>query len=129
MDTSESRYLVPRSTKGVASGNMRWMAGVRTHPYGDQDRDLSPAALDELVEELHLGGEEHFGVGVTDESGWCLGAHPTGILVWENVESDVALPRHRTNVSVSEVRRLFGLLAEGDIATIEALEWQPGYGT
>lgn len=40
------------------------MAGVRTHPYGDQDDDLSPAALDELVAELHEGDDEHFGVSV-----------------------------------------------------------------
>ena len=78
--------------------------------------------------ELHLGDDEHSGVSVMDESGWCLGAHPSGILVWENVESD-APPRHKTAVSVAEVRRLFGLLADGDIASIDGLDWQPGYGT
>jgi hypothetical protein len=56
------------------------------------------------------------------------GAYPSGILVWENVESDAA-PRHRSNVPAAEVRRLFGLLAQGDIAAIDAIEWQPGYGT
>lgn len=50
------------------------------------------------------------------------------MVVWENVESDEP-PRHRRAVPVAEVRRLFGLLAEGDISAIEALEWQPGYGT
>lgn len=62
------------------------------------------------------------------ETGWLLGAHPSGILVWENVESNDP-PRHRRDVPVVEVRRLFGLLAEGDISTIEGLDWQPGYGT
>lgn len=105
---------------------MQGMAATRTHPYGDSDDDVSPAALDELVGELHMGDDEHFGVSVEHETGWCLTAYPSGVLVWEDVESD-GPTGHRRDVPVAEVRRLFRLLADGNITAIHALGWQPGY--
>lgn len=104
------------------------MAGVRTHPYGEQDTDLAPSALDELVTELSLGDREHSGVSVMHESGWSLAAYRSGTIVWENVEDDAVAPRHRTAVTPSEVRRLFGLLADGDIVAVDEGTWAHGYG-
>lgn len=75
------------------------------------------------------GDEEHFGIGVSDESGWCLGAYPGGTLVWEHLEDEEVQPRHVTDVLPQEVRRWFGALAEGRVADVEAaFDWRPGYG-
>lgn len=71
--------------------------------------------------------DEHPDVALTHESEWCLSAFPGGLLVWENVEEDDE-PRHMRNVARADVRRLWLALAAGDLETIEAEPWLPGYG-
>jgi hypothetical protein len=95
------------------------------HRLGEMDTDVSPQALDALVAELDDSEPEHPDVAVMHESEWCLSAFPNGLLVWENVEDGEA--RHRTAVARPEVRRLFGLLAQGNVQAVEEFGWQPGY--
>jgi hypothetical protein len=53
---------------------------------------------------------EHPDVALSHESGWTLSAFESGLLVWENLEEDDE-PRHMTEVSRSEVLRLWLALA------------------
>ena len=82
-----------------------------------------------LVAELN-GPEdaEHADVAVSHPSGWSLSAFPSGLVVWENVESDAPVS-HRSAVSRDEVQRLFELLSSGDLDEVRASGWEPGYGT
>ena len=72
---------------------------------------------------------EHPDVAVTHESGWTLTAFESGLLIWENVESERAQPRHRRGVAREELRRLFTSVARDDLRTVEDYGWRAGYGT
>lgn len=86
------------------------------------------ADLDPLVAELDGPDDaEHPDVSVTHESGWALSAFPSGLLVWENIDSD-GPGAHRASVDRIEVRRLFGLLARDDVGAVASFGWEPGYG-
>lgn len=80
------------------------------------------AALAELkVEDI-----EHPDVALTHESGWCLGAYPSGLVIWEHLENGE--PRHMRGVSRERVFGLWQMLARGEFAAIDAEPWKPGYG-
>jgi hypothetical protein len=86
------------------------------------------ADLDNLVAELDQSNDaEHPDVSVTHDSGWALSAFPSGLVVWERVDSD-DLVVHRPWVDRTEVRRLFGLLARDDVDAVASFGWEPGYG-
>ena len=70
--------------------------------------------------------KEHPDVALTHESGWCLSAFPSGLLVWENDEINSG-PRHMKAVPREEVLRLWLQLARGEIGTIEAEPWKSSY--
>lgn len=62
-----------------------------------------------------------------DESGWTLAAYGSGLLVWENYTQAPGNGRHlRTTHAL--VLKHWQTLAAGNIAEIEKLPWQPGYG-
>lgn len=90
----------------------------------------SPSAeeIDEVLAKLDgPEDDEHPDVALTHESEWCLSAFPGGLLVWENVEEGDE-PRHMRDIPRHEVRRLWHALAAGDIETVDAEPWLPGYG-
>ncbi len=99
---------------------------TRTHVWGAMDSDTSDEALDALLDELAGADGDHPDVSVKRESEWRLGVSRGGLLVWENVEEGE--PRHMSGVERQEARRLLGLVARGDLATVERLDWLPGYG-
>ena len=57
-----------------------------------------------------------------------LRATASGLLVWENGEDETHPPRHMTGVSRARVLALWLLLADGDVAAVDAKPWLPGYG-
>ncbi len=91
--------------------------------FNDPSADVMNAVLRELDGPVD---EEHPDVSATDESGWCLAAFASGLVVWENLDENA--PRHMRGVSRSEVRDLWRALADGDLATIESKPWALGYG-
>jgi len=91
-----------------------------SNPSRDQMRDL--------LASLKISDPEHPDVSVTHESGWCLSAYPSGLLVWENVE-DGTQPKHMAAVPADQVLRMWLALAAGDIAWISRFEWRDGYGS
>jgi hypothetical protein len=111
--------------------NIRHYARVAfsvTHRLGDMDKGRSDTDFEALLDELAIDDPEHPNVAVSHESGWTLGAFPRGRVIWEDIESDETAPRHRRGVTRSEVLSLFRALAAGDLATVEAVGWEPGYG-
>jgi hypothetical protein len=102
------------------------MAFRTTNRWGAMERDPPVARLRELLQSLDIDDKEHPDVALTHESGWCLSAFPSGLLVWENDETN-SLPRHMKAVPREEVLRLWLKLAQGEIATIEAQPWKSGY--
>ena len=102
------------------------MAFHITNRWGAMERDPPIARLRELLQSLDIDDKEHPDVALTHESGWCLSAFPSGLLVWENDETN-SVPRHMKAVPREAVLRLWLELAQGDIATIEAEPWKRGY--
>ena len=102
------------------------MAFRTTNRWGATERDPPVARLRELLQSLGIDDNEHPDVALTHESGWCLSAFPSGLLVWENDETNSG-PRHMKAVPREEVLRLWLHLAQGEIATIEAEPWTSGY--
>jgi len=94
---------------------------------GDMDGDVALETLPRLIDELSEADGEHTSVSITHETEWCLTASANGVLVWENLESRESKPRHMDGVDRGHVLRLWTALAEGDLATIEAEPWLPGY--
>jgi hypothetical protein len=98
--------------------NTRW-SGSEPMPSVDRMR--------EVLAELDSGDDdEHPSVSLSHESEWTLSAFPDGLVIWENVEKDVA--RHMLHVSRPKVLELWTELAEGQIEAIESEPWLPGYG-
>jgi hypothetical protein len=91
------------------------------------DRDVSDSALDELLAELRDADAEHFDVAVTTDDEWCLSVFSGGLVIWETLERND--PKHLRQVSRLDARRLLGHVARGELQAVEAMPWQPGYGT
>ncbi|PBC70618.1 hypothetical protein BX265_5165 [Streptomyces sp. TLI_235] len=83
-----------------------------------------PETMRQVLDGLADADDEHPDVSLSHESGWCLSAFRSGLLVWENTEDDSVTPGEMREVTREETLRLFGLLATGDIASVEVLPWQ-----
>ncbi|WP_375755124.1 hypothetical protein [Corallococcus exercitus] len=97
------------------------------HLNGEFEKDPSLDVFGKLWRELKDADGEHQTVSVKHETEWCLSLYPSGRLMWENVEGDIA-PRHMTGVSREAVMFLWRALSEGDIALIDQQAWVAGYG-
>jgi len=75
----------------------------------------------EALTELDVEDIEHPDVSLVHETGWRLGAYPSGLLIWENLESGA--PRHMRGVSRDEVLKMWQSLSRGELAAI-----RPGLG-
>ncbi|MFB7512922.1 hypothetical protein [Streptomyces sp. NPDC056144] len=83
-----------------------------------------PETMRRVLDGLAEADDEHPDVSLTHESGWSLSAFGDGLLVWENPDADSMALGEMRDVAREEVLRLFGLLAAGDTASVEALSWQ-----
>lgn len=98
--------------------NTRW-GGSEPAPPLDRMREV----LSELDGD---DDDEHPSVSLSHESEWTLSAFPDGLVIWENVEEDVA--RHMLHISRDKVLSLWTKIAAGQIDEIEREPWLPGYG-
>src|SRR5687767_15519193 len=98
-----------------------------TRRWGASFDDPPVERMRHALAELDVEDIEHPDVALTHESGWCLGAYPRGLLIWEDL-SAVGAPRHMRDVSRERVLELWQKLAKGDIAAVDAEPWKPGYG-
>ncbi|WP_031477723.1 hypothetical protein [Streptomyces bicolor] len=83
-----------------------------------------PETMRQVLDGLANADDEHPDVSLTHESGWCLSAFRSGLLIWENPDDNSEAPGEMREVTREETLRLFGLLAVGDIASVQALPWQ-----
>ena len=94
--------------------------------WGGADDNPSVQQMREALAELDVEDIEHPDVALIHENGWCLGAYPSGLLVWENLENSE--PRHMRGVSRERVLKLWQRLSRGELAAIESEPWKAGYG-
>ncbi|RKG86225.1 hypothetical protein D7W82_17210 [Corallococcus sp. CA049B] len=97
------------------------------HLGGEFEQGPLSDIFDKLWRELECSDGEHQTVSVKHETEWCLSLYPSGRLVWENVEEDVA-PRHMMGVSRETVMALWTALSEGNLSLIDQQPWGSGYG-
>lgn len=109
-----------------------WPVGFHVrHRYGGNDPspplETLPALLDEVDDDPL--DREHAGVSVVHESGWAIGVYTGWVVTYENVEELEVEPRHlEVGADRRQVLRLMQAAAEGDLPTLDAQSWNPGYG-
>ena len=96
--------------------------------WGDSDDEPSVAMMRDALGELDVEDAEHPDVSLIHESGWCLEAYPSGLLIWESLADRNAAPRHMREVSRQRVLEMWLWLSQGDLTRIEAEPWNPGCG-
>jgi len=103
------------------------MAFHVTHRYGNMNSDPPLTSLPGLLQELNERPEdtEHGSVGVTHESEWCMSVSSGGYVILEHLEEGGE--RHMRGVSDTKILDLWSRLARGDIASVKAEPWTPGY--
>ncbi len=94
--------------------------------WGDSDDNPTVEKMREALAELDIEDIEHPDVTLIHESGWCLGAYPSGLLIWEHLEGNE--PRHMRGVSRERMLELWQMLARGEFAAIDTEPWKFGYG-
>lgn len=97
-----------------------------THRSGAMEPLRRLTGLESLVGELDGEDPEHPDVAVSREDGWTLSLFPSGLVVFENIES--SNPRHQRGVGRPAMLEMVTLLATGELVRLEALKWGPGYG-
>src|SRR5262245_48824235 len=95
--------------------------------WGGSEDSSSKERMMVILSELDHSDAEHPDTWLTHESGWTLSAHESGLLVWENHESD-APPRHIRAVSRERTLDLWTKLAAGQVSEIEQEPWCEGNG-
>jgi hypothetical protein len=98
-----------------------------THIDGSMEQPPDASNLSRLLNELEQADPEHGDISVVHESGWGLVVLPHGRVIWENVEDDDA-PRHLEGLTRQATLKLMQLVADGDLESVEAHSWAPGYG-
>lgn len=83
-----------------------------------------PETIGRVLDGLATADDEHPDVSLSHESGWCVSAFRGGLLVWENPDDDSVAPGQMREVTREETLRIFGLLASGDITSVQRLPWQ-----
>jgi hypothetical protein len=121
------RFDSPRHSSHAAQlfslGHMSYHVSRR---WGGSDKNPTIEKMREALAELDVEDIEHCDVSLTHETGWCLEAYYTGLVVWEHLEEGE--PRHMRCVSRDRVLELWQMLAKGEFAAIDTEAWKPGYG-
>jgi hypothetical protein len=82
----------------------------------------------EILRELTTSDPEHPDVWLSTEDGWSISINEDRRAVFENVEDTEGTPRHMLGVDDDGAMHLWSLLIAGDLAALERLDWQAGYG-
>ena len=126
-----ARSAAPRDYAQVLPSEQSALVSfVVTNRMGQDFKAPDAETIDRVLAELDEPvDDEHPDSSLTHETGWSLGAFPSGAVMWENVANhDASAPRHLAAVPRAEVRRLWHALAAGDITAVESQPWLPGYG-
>ena len=99
-----------------------------THIDGSMEQPQDTSNLSRLLNELEQADLEHGDIAVVHESGWGLVVLSHGRVILENVEDDDRRPRHLEGLTPRAALKLMELVADGDLESVEAHSWAPGYG-
>ena len=83
--------------------------------------------LRNLLESLSTPDEEHPDVSLQSESGWCVSAFGSGLVVLENVETGEG-PWYLANQRTEQVLALWRAIAFNGAVDIHLDPWLDGYG-
>ena len=96
--------------------------------WGDTAVDPIVEEMRSALDELERHDPEHPVCWLSDEAGWSISAHETGLLVLENVETGEG-PWHISEVKRDLVLELWQTLQRGDLKCIMDHDWLDGYGS
>jgi hypothetical protein len=99
-----------------------------TKRWGEGISDPSLTDLQSALAELDKEDPEHPDCWLQDENGWAISAFGSGLLTFENVETNEG-PWHMRGVSREVALQLWELLKAGDLNQIRQRRWLPGYGS
>jgi hypothetical protein len=116
-----------RARLGLSPGK-EWVTFYSTNRWGAMEREPSVDHLRNLLQSLDIADNEHPDVSLTHETGWALSAFSSGLVLFENIEGENKSARHMKNVPRDKVLRLWIMLAQGELAAVEAEPWLRGYG-
>jgi hypothetical protein len=122
-----SRSARLRPDRFFAGGNVPVVTFFVETRWGGSEDSPSAERMREILSELDAVDPEHPDTWLTHESGWTLSAHETGLLVFENTDTD-APPRHMRGVPRARTLELWLKLASGQLSEVENEPWFPGYG-
>ncbi|MGK3969344.1 hypothetical protein WMF38_34850 [Sorangium sp. So ce118] len=96
------------------------------HSDGSGEENPPLEKLSSLYDELVSVDREHGDVAVIhDDSGWCMSAHRDGRLVFEHLREGGE--RHMMPVTKERALELWRRLINGNIDSLLAEAWIPGY--
>lgn len=97
-----------------------------TTRWGGDESEPTVERLREILGQLDAEDDEHPSISLTHDSEWCLGAYPSGLLIWQNVEA-AEKPRHMNDMPRERVLELWIKLSRGMLDEMEREPWLPGY--
>jgi hypothetical protein len=90
------------------------------HRDGRMDANPGGDWLGALLAELEMVDDEHPDIAVSHESEWTLSAFPSGLVVWENVESDPP-DEVRVILTRSDLCAAMEALSRGDLGGVRSI--------
>lgn len=94
--------------------------------WGETANDPTVQEVLSALDELDKPDPEHPDCWLSDEAGWSISAHETGLLVLENVETGEG-PWHIPNCERKLVLELWQTLQRGGLKSIKGYDWLEGY--
>ena len=102
------------------------MAYFLTTLPGAEESNASPDQMAAALASLDHADDEHPDVSLTHETEWSMAVFPSGLVVFENLETGD--PMHMRGVNRARALEMWKQLARGEIEALQALHWEPGYG-
>lgn len=93
--------------------------------WGDSEDQPSEVKMREVLRELDVQDAEHPDCWLTHESGWTLAVFESGLIVWENLETE-GTARHQVHCTRERAMSLWLKLARGEISAINQEPWKQG---
>ena len=101
------------------------MAYHVTHANAAMESSSPLSALPALLDELAMADAEHGNIALTHESEWCISVSRSGRVTLEHLEE--GSPQHMRGVPRQKLLDLLARLAHGEVASVRAEPWRPGY--
>ena len=99
--------------------------GIR-HLDGSSDDDVPTSSFEPLYDELLRADGEHNDVAVIDDdTGWCITAYPSGLVIFQCLANGTAFHMHE--IKKPQVIQMWMQLARGALDNVRELPWKEGF--